>query len=259
MLSTIQSGRSGMWAQQLQMATVGNNIANINTTGFKKDRIVFSELVRQKIGHTGKPVLPDTNIVPEVSNGVKVASLDKVFNQGMLKATERSLDVAIDGAGFLGLVAPDGGTLYTRDGMFSRTKDGYLVNAAGYKLPGVKLSEDVQEILIGTDGKITGINSAGEQEQIDAQIMLHRFENPTGLMSIGQNMFKQTEDAGLKLTGHPASGNFGEIRQNHLERSNVDLTAAMVQMITAQRAYAFNSRAIRTADEMWGMANNIRQ
>ena len=259
MLSTIQSGRSGMWAQQLQMAILGNNIANINNTGFKKDQAAFAELVRQKIGNTGKPVLPDTKIVPEVGNGVKVTSLDKVFTQGILKTTDRSLDLAINGEGFLGLETPSGELLYTRDGSLSLTKDGHLVNAAGYKLPGVKIPDDTRDILVSTDGTITVVNSNGEHEKIDMKIALHSFETPAGLIPAGQNMFEQSEHAGLKQEGDLSDGNFGEIKQGYLEQSNVDLTTEMMKMIEAQRAYSFNSRTIRTADEMWSMANNIRK
>ncbi|WP_031518122.1 flagellar basal-body rod protein FlgG [Desulfofalx alkaliphila] len=252
MLKTIQSARSGLYAQQLQMDALGNNIANINTTGYKKEKVEFAELVRQRLGHRGTPVLADTEKVPEVGGGVRPTQVAKVFSQGELQPTGRPLDLAISGDGFFRLVK-DGETLYTRAGQFSLTADGRIINPAGYQLPQLTVPQGTQEINIGDDGSVTATDEEGKTTSLGT-ITLYRFENTGGLIPRGENMYQAGEAAGAIY-----NDNTGEIKQGYLERSNVDIVEEMVKMIEAQRAYSLNSRSIRTADEMWGIANNIRK
>lgn len=243
-----------MLTNQLQMDAVGNNIANINTTGYKKQRVEFAELMRQRVGHTGSPVLPDTDAIPEVGGGVRPTVISKDFAQGDLHHTGRQLDLAIAGGGFFGLQAPGGGEIqYTRAGQFSMTAQGELINPVGHKIPDIKVPEGTVEIVVDTNGTVKAIDGAGDSKEV-GKIKLYRFGNNGGLMPIGGNMYRYTDAAGQR-----EELAFGEIRQGYLEGSNVDVAEEMIKMIEAQRAYAMNSRTLRTADEMWGMANNIRK
>lgn len=260
MLKAIQSGRSGLWAQQLQLDSVANNLSNINTTGYKKSETEFAELLRQSMADNGIPVLSGAGQVPEVGGGVKLTHMSKVFTQGDLQKTGRELDLAIEGDGFFTLQAPGGETLYTRDGTFALSKDGKIVNSAGYQLlitksgEPVKSLEDVQEIKVDKKGNVTVVDSKGEEKEA-GQIVLRRFENPKGLLAAGQNMFKAGSAAGEPVE----EGDMGVIHQGYLEKSNVDILEEMTRLIEAQKAYSLNARTVRTADEMWGMVNNLRK
>ncbi|MBM7854231.1 flagellar basal-body rod protein FlgG [Desulfohalotomaculum tongense] len=263
MLKTIQSGRSGLLAQQLQMAAIGNNLANINTSGYKRDETKFAELVRQKMGNTGIPVLPGgEEQIPEVGGGVQLVEMGKAFEQGDLQKTGRPLDLAIEGEGFFGLKKPGGETVYTRSGSFSLI-DGRIVNAAGCELLMTKDGKPVKEkdleklktageILVERDGRVTAVNSKGQREVV-GEIKLYRFENPRALIPAGQNMF--TAQPG----GEVPKEITGKIHQGYLEKSNVDIIKEMTKLIEAQKAYSFNARSIKTADQMWSMANNLRR
>ncbi|MCD5405060.1 MAG: flagellar basal-body rod protein FlgG [Desulfotomaculum sp.] len=259
MLAVIQTGRSALIAQQTKMSVIGNNIANINTTAFKRDRINFCDIVRQEIGHKGVPVIPENKKPVEVGHGVKVASINKVFEQGVLKKTDRTFDLAIDGEGFFALESGEGQVFYTREGAFFMTKDGYIVNSSGFKLLGIKIPPDAVDIIVESDGKVKVIDENGEVKHIDKQIALYRFENISGLKAVGSNLFLASDVAGAVKKANPGEQGFGLIKQGYLEMSNVDLAIEMVNMIEAQRAYAFNSRLVSTADEIWRLTNDMKR
>ncbi len=272
MLKALQVGRSGIAVQQLQMDAVANNLANINTTGYKKDKAEFAELVRQRMGHYGLPVIAEKEQVPESGGGVRLAGMEKVFTQGDLQQTGRSLDLAIKGQGFF-VVSPSGDAnerFYTRDGTFFINQEGYITNAAGYKLIGknaqgvmqpiqVQLKDEaaLQSISVAADGKITALDTSGDAlsfvNNVDTAA-LAVFENNNGLINVGGNLYAESAASGeAEYTADAA------VVSGYLERSNVNLTEEMTKMIEAQKAYALNSRTVRTADEMWAVANNIRK
>lgn len=275
MLKALQTARSGMAAQQLQMDITANNLANINTTGYKKDKVEFAELVRQRLGHSGLPVVPaDRAAVPESGSGTRLSGIDKVFTQGQLQQTKRPLDLAINGPGFF-VVSPTGAEAdryYTRDGAFYLNEEGYLVNAAGYRLLGrnrqgnlqpirLQLNNEagkvLQSISVTADGKITALDASGRELRFTGNVdtvAVVRFANNAGLAAAGNNLYAATA-----ASGQPEYITEASVVSGYLEASNVDLAEEMIKMIEAQKAYALNSRAVRTADEMWAAANNIRK
>jgi len=265
LLSVMQTGRSGLSAKHLYMSIIGNNIANVNTVGFKRNKIEFCDILRQNFGHKGIPVIPanekeevSVRTVAEVGHGVKVVNIDKVFNQGVLKKTGRDLDLAINGEGFFAVVDNKEQIFYTRDGSFFLDKDGYMVNAKGFKLLDVKFSAEITDIVVNEDGQVIASSKDGKKT-INQQISLYRFENISGLKAVGDNLFLATEEVGMLRKGIPGEEGVGSIKQKYLEMSNVNIASEMVNMIEAQRAYAFNSRVVSVADEMWGIANNIKR
>ena len=272
MLNVLQAGRSGIAVQQLQMDAAANNLANINTSGYKKDKAEFAELVRQRMGHRGLPVIAENEQVPESGGGARLAGIEKVFTQGQLQQTGRPLDLAINGQGFF-VVSPSGDAderRYTRDGTFFINQDGFITNAAGYKLIG-KNAQGVlqplqledheglapQSISVAADGKITALDTSGSAlsfvNNVDTAA-LAVFKNNNGLISAGGNLYAESAASGEAEYTAQAT-----VVSGHLERSNVDLTEEMIKMIEAQKAYALNSRTVRTADEMWAVANNVRK
>ncbi|MEG6617309.1 flagellar hook-basal body protein [Peptococcaceae bacterium 1198_IL3148] len=256
MLKTVQSGAAALKIQELQMATVGNNVANINTVGYKADKPMtdFSEAVRQALSDSGTTTKADAKITPAVGSGMRVIMMTKKdFGQGTLQETGRSLDLAIDGHGFFVLADPyDGSTVYSRAGDFEVDKDGKLVNPAGFSMPDITVPPGTQELKIERDGRVIAVPYQGEKQEI-GQIKLQYFENPSYLTPLGKNVYAANENVTvLKNPEVP-----GIIRQGFLEQSNVDFVDEMARMITAQKAHSFGSRSITTADEMWEMSNNL--
>jgi flagellar basal-body rod protein FlgG len=258
MLKTVQSGAAALRIQELQMATVGNNVANINTIGYKADKPMadFSEAVRQALSVGGTATKEDAKITPTMGDGMRVIMMTKKdFSQGSLRETGNPLDLAIDGDGFFGLVHPDEGKIvYSRAGVFGVNNDGKLVTPAGYYLPNVTVPNNTKELKIENDGTITAVPYEGEEQKI-GQIELHYFENPSYLVALGKNVFESNEN--VAMVANPKVP--GIIRQGYLEQSNVDFVDEVARMITAQKAHSFGSRAITTADEMWEMSNNLRK
>lgn len=257
MLSVLRSGSSGLNAQQVKVDTVANNLANMNTTGFKKSRVEFSELLRQGLESQGIPVAPGTGAVTGGS-GVMAEKVVNNLEPGSIIDTGRPLDLAVQGEGFFKVLMGGGKEGFTRDGNFSVDLEGNLVTASGCRLAGVKLSPDYEKIYFDSEGMIK-TEASGEKSEA-GQITLYRFPRADSLLAVGENIFiSNPSSQGEVLSGKPGSQGFGTIRQGGLEMSNVDLLEEMTSLIEAQKAYGFNSRAVRTADEMWGMANNIRK
>ncbi len=262
MISALWTAASGMRAQQTNVDVIANNLSNVNTTGFKKSRADFEDLLYTIIKAPGTPVA-GTQIVPngiQLGHGVRVVSIGKEFSQGDFTETQNPLDLLIEGKGFFQVVMPDGTIAYTRDGAFKLDQDGKLVNSEGmYLEPEITIPEDAQEITIGTDGTVSVTVPGETTPQTVGSIEIVKFLNPAGLKAIGMNLFLPTEASGDPITGTPGEDDFGRIRQGFLEMSNVKIVDEMVNMIVAQRAYEMNSKAVQTADEMLQIANTLKR
>jgi flagellar basal-body rod protein FlgG len=246
-------------AQQIKLDTTASNIANVNTMGYKKNKVIFSSLVYQQIVKEQNPVLPDKADNIYDGTGVKVAVVDKVFTMGPLKETGHPLDLAIEGPGFFGVILPNGNTAYTRAGSLQLDKEGSLITSSGYLVaPGIKLPENYQQIMINQDGKVKFNDATGIPHEI-GQLELYDFTAPATLQRVEDNLFLYTPAAGKIKTGKPGESGFGTLKQGFCEVANVDLVEEMSLLIEALRAYQLNTQAIRTSDEMWRLANNLRK
>jgi flagellar basal-body rod protein FlgG len=258
----LRAAATGMSAQQLNVDVISNNIANVNTTGFKKSMVEFKDLVYQKIksGHGAGESGQTLPVEVQVGNGVKYVSTSKVFMQGALTQTANPLDIAINGDGFLKVQLPSGEVAYTRDGQIKIDAEGKVVTATGnYFLPEITVPEDTEEIVFRQDGRVE-VKLLGEREFTEiGQLELSRFINPTGLSSIGNNLYIETESSGPPIDGTPALDGFGSLEQGYIEQSNVDLVNEMVAMISAQRAYEVNSKTVQSVDQMYDIANGIKR
>lgn len=260
----LRTAASGMYAQQINIEVISNNIANISTTGFKKNKAEFQDLMYQEVNinplSTSTPgVYENTNNKIQVGNGVKPSSAAKIFKQGDITPTNNPFDLAIQGEGFFQVRRSDGTFAYTRDGSFKVNAEGKLVTASGYVLePDFTLNSDVVGISIGKDGSVEAINN--DQSRVPlGTIELARFMNNGGLIAIGDNLYVESPSSGQPILGAPGSQGFGEIHQGYLESSNVDIVEEMISMIAAQRAYEINSKTVKTVEEMMTMANNLKR
>jgi flagellar basal-body rod protein FlgG len=253
-----------MTGQQFNIDTIANNLSNVNTTGFKKNRADFEDLLYQTRRVAGTPAT-EVTLVPtgvQVGHGVKVAATQKVFTQGSLQNTGNVSDVAIEGEGFFRVLLYDGTYGYTRDGAFKIDSNGQFVTSNGYRLmPEIILPEGfIRETLsISQDGRVT-VKVPGNDDPITVgQLELYRFVNPTGLQAIGENLYKVSAASGDPIQGRPGFDGMGKTIHRFLEMSNVSIVQEMVNMIVAQRAYEFNSKAIQTSDTMLGIAANLKR
>ncbi len=262
MLRSLYSATSGMLAQQTHIDTTSNNIANVNTTGFKKSRADFNDLFYQAMQYAGTNT-SNTTLSPdgmEVGLGVRPSAITKMFSQGSPKETENNLDVAITGKGFFQVQLPDGTTAYTRSGNFKLDEQGNLVTSEGYLLiPQITLPEDTTQVNIGVDGTVSVTQGLQTTSNVIGQITLANFVNPAGLHSMGDNLFSITNASGDAIVGNPDSQGLGKLRQGFLEFSNVRLVEEMTDLITAQRAYEANSKSIQTADAMLQTVNSLKR
>ncbi|GAA6937143.1 flagellar basal-body rod protein FlgG [Helicobacter pylori] len=262
MLRSLYSATSGMLAQQTHIDTTSNNIANVNTTGFKKSRADFNDLFYQAMQYAGTNT-SNTTLSPdgmEVGLGVRPSTITKMFSQGSPKETENNLDVAITGKGFFQVQLPDGTTAYTRSGNFKLDEQGNLVTSEGYLLiPQITLPEDTTQVNIGVDGTVSVTQGLQTTSNVIGQITLANFVNPAGLHSMGDNLFSITNASGEAIVGNPDSQGLGKLRQGFLELSNVRLVEEMTDLITAQRAYEANSKSIQTADAMLQTVNSLKR
>ncbi|WP_231171297.1 flagellar basal-body rod protein FlgG [Helicobacter pylori] len=262
MLRSLYSATSGMLAQQTHIDTTSNNIANVNTTGFKKSRADFNDLFYQAMQYAGTNT-SNTTLSPdgmEVGLGVRPSAITKMFSQGSPKETENNLDVAITGKGFFQVQLPDGTTAYTRSGNFKLDEQGNLVTSEGYLLiPQITLPEDTTQVNIGVDGTVSVTQGLQTTSNVIGQITLANFVNPAGLHSMGDNLFSITNASGEAIVGNPDSQGLGKLRQGFLELSNVKLVEEMTDLITAQRAYEANSKSIQTADAMLQTVNSLKR
>ncbi len=265
MIRALWTSASGMQAQQTNLDVVSNNIANVNTAGFKQSRANFEDLIYQDIRDPGVKS-SDENMVPsgiQVGLGVKLSDVSKIFSQGSLKQTKRDLDVAIEGRGFFKIELPGGGEAYTRAGNFQLDDEGYIVTSEGYKLsPNIQISspETLVSISISPNGKVDAVRNSGGTQTTEelGDIKLYRFINPAGLKAIGQNLFTETDASGEAVEGDPNTDGYGKLSQGFLESSNVNIVDEMVNLIVAQRAYEINSKGITTADEMLRTVSSLK-
>jgi len=259
MTQALWIAKTGLDAQQTRMAVVSNNLANVNTTGFKQSRVVFEDLLYQTVRQSGGQTSQDTELPSgmNLGTGVRVVATEKLFAQGSILQTDNALDVAIKGRGFFQVLLPDGNLAYTRDGSFQRSAQGEVVTANGYVVqPSINIPDGAQTITIGNDGtvsvKLAGIptdTQVGSLETVD-------FINPVGLQPIGENLFVETSASGSPQAGTPGLNGLGGLAAGALEGSNVNVVAELVNMIETQRAYEMNSKAISTNDQMMQFLNN---
>ena len=251
--------KTGLDAQQTRMTVIANNLANVNTTGFKRDRATFEDLLYQNVRQGGAQTSADTAAPTGLllGTGTRVVSTEKLHAQGNLIQTQNAFDLAISGEGFFQILQPDGTIAYTRDGGFKVSGEGVLVNSSGYRLqPELAIPQNAQTITIGADGTVS-IQAFGEaQAQTIGQIQLARFLSPTGLQAIGENLFRETTSSGPPQVGIPSQQGNGQLIQGALESSTVNVVEEMVSMIETQRAYEVNSKAIEAVDGMLRFANN---
>ena len=266
MVRSLWTGASGMIGQQANIDTISNNLANVNTHGYKKQRADFEDLIYQTVKVAGTPATEDT-VVPvgiQMGHGVKLADTQRVFSQGSLQQTEVPTDMAIAGEGFFRIQMYDGSWAYTRNGNFKVDETGRMVTSNGYwLLPDVVMPENFlpETINITKDGRVSvRVPRADDIVEVDvARIELYRFPNPVGLSTIGENLFKITQASGEPIPGRPGYEGMGQIQHKFLEMSNVAVVQEMVNLIVAQRAYEFNSRAIQTSDNMLGTATTLKR
>lgn len=261
MMRALWTAGAGMMAQQMNIDIISNNLANVNTTGFKKSRVDFEDLLYQTIRTAGSTAAQGSTLPTglQVGHGVKTVSTTKIFTQGDFTQTGNPLDLVIEGDGFFQVQMPDGSTAYTRDGSFKLDSTGQIVNSEGCALqPQITIPTGATAVTIGSDGTVSAVMADGTSQDV-GQIQLARFINPAGLINAGGNMMKATAASGDATTGTPGADGLGGIEQGFLEMSNVKVIEEMVNMIVAQRAYEINSKAIQAADEMLQTANNLRR
>ena len=251
--------KTGLDAQQTRMNVISNNLANVNTTGFKRDRAVFEDMlyqnVRQAGGQTDANSQAPTGLM--LGTGVRMVSTQKAYTQGSLITTKNALDLAIQGDGFYQILQPDGTTAYTRDGSFKLSSTGQIVTSNGATLqPAITVPPGVTSIAVGQDGSVSVEVPGQAAMQVIGQIQLARFVNPAGLQAIGQNLLKETQASGAPVLANPGVTGTGLLQQGALEASNVNVVEEMVTMIETQRAYEINSKAISAVDGMLRFINN---
>jgi flagellar basal-body rod protein FlgG len=261
MIKSLNTAATGMIAQQANMDTIANNLANVSTTGFKKSRAEFEDLMYHTIKEPGA-VSGNTAVSPtgvQTGLGVKTAAVQKDFTPGSTKVTKYAYDMEIEGNGFFQVMTPSGQMSYTRDGSFKKGADGRIQDRNGNPLqPEIVIPSEATGVEIAADGKVSIITAANTVPQNVGQIQLVNFINPAGLKSIGKNLFVPSASSGVPQVGNPGQIGLGEVAQGQLETSNVNIVEEMVNMITAQRAYETNSRVIQASDQMLQSINSLR-
>jgi len=260
MLRALYSSSAGMQSQQTNLDVIANNLANVNTTGFKKVKAEFQDLLYQTSRSAGSDQ-GGGNMLPtslQIGHGSRLISTSKIFTNGELTQTGERMDVAIQGDGFFEVQLADGTQAYTRDGALKISSDGRVTTSDGLPLQGgwQPIPAGTEQINIAPNGTVTTKGASGTQS---FQIQLVRFANPAGLEAAGRNLFKETGASGTPEIGNASENGFGELQQGYLEMSNVKVVEEMVNMILAQRAYEVNSKAVQTADEMMQLSNNLRR
>ena len=262
MIRSLWTSATGMQAQALNLDVIANNLANVNTAGFKKSRAEFQDLLYETIRPAGTSSSQDTQVPAgiQIGHGTRPSTVLKIFSQGDMENTKNELDLAIEGDGFFQIILPNGETAYTRDGAFKLDSDGRVVNSDGFALePEITIPSDAVSISVGIDGTVSVLQAGDSIPSEIGTIELARFVNPAGLISTGRNLYITSEASGDEMTGTPGEDGLGSLAQGFLEMSNVSVVDEMVNMITAQRAYEVNSKSIQTADEMLQLANNIKR
>jgi flagellar basal-body rod protein FlgG len=263
MMQALYTAATGMGAQQLNIDTISNNLANVSTTGFKKQRLDFQDLLYVNLKQAGSPTSPETNTPAgiEIGEGVKPVATQRIFTEGAVQNTNNPLDLLITGnESFFQVTLPTGQIAYTRDGSFTQDANGNIVTANGYFMdPPVQIPSDTSAVSITSTGQIMATIAGSTTQTQIGQIELARFVNPAGLTDIGNNLYQQTAASGDPIVGTPSSTGFSSLQQGSLEASNVDTVDEMVNLIVAQRAYELNSKAVSTADTMLSDIANMKQ
>jgi len=260
MLRALFTAATGMQAQQINIDTIANNIANVNTTGFKQGRAEFQDLLYQNIRPAGTASSSSTSypVGLQLGLGTRPVATDRIYRQGDFRQTENPLDLVIEGKGFFQVRMPNGELAYTRDGSFHMSAEGAMVTADGNPLePQITIPADAQEIVIGSDGTVSVTQAGQAAAQQVGTLQIANFQNPSGLNGIGRNLFLPSAASGDASAGGPGQNGLGLLNQGFLEQSNVNVVEEMVNMIVAQRAYEVNSRAVRVADDMLSQINNL--
>lgn len=256
----LRTSASGMKAQQLMVDTIANNLANVNTTGFKRSRASFEDVLYETLQGARTVSSQDSQTIApiQIGKGVRLAAILRLHSQGAPEETGRPLDVSVEGDGFLQVEKPDGTTAYTRDGSLTISDTGTLVTNGGYPvLPNIQFPQDATDISISPGGLVTvTAGSTGKPVEL-GRIELARFVNPSGLMSQGENLYSETDASGEPLTGFPQEQGFGRLIQGSLESSNVEIVTEMTDMIAAQRAYEINAKAIQAGEDMMQTTNEL--
>ena len=262
MFRSLWTAASGMQAQALNIDVISNNLANVNTSGFKKSRAEFQDLLYENVRPAGVSSASGTQIPTgiQLGHGTRPVAVQKMFAQGNYKHTQNKLDLAIEGDGFFQVVQTNGDIGYTRAGAFKMDSTGRVVTADGLLMePEITIPTDATSVAVGIDGTVSVLQAGATEPTEIGTIQLAKFVNPAGLSSIGRNLYVPTGASGTATTGTAGDGEFGTIAQGYLEMSNVSVVDAMVNMITAQRAYEINSKSIQTADDMLSVANNLKR
>ena len=261
-MRSLAIGATGMIAQQMNVETISNNIANATTTGFKKQRAEFQDLLYQNFRRIGSTSSDAGSVVPtgvQVGAGVRIAAVSRVMEQGNLNITDNKLDLAINGSGYFQVELPNGEVSYTRAGNFKLSPEGMIVTADGYPVqPNITIPAEAVDIAINPSGEVLVKLDGQVDPQNVGQFQLASFANPTGLEAIGDNLFLQTPASGEAIGGNPGAPGFGRVTQGALETSNVNVVQEITTLITAQRAYEMNSKIIKTTDEMMQQAGQLK-
>ena len=262
MIRSLWTSATGMQAQALNLDVISNNLANVNTSGFKKSRAEFQDLLYETLRPAGTSSSQDTEVPAgiQLGHGTRPSTVLKIFSQGDMENTKNELDLAIEGDGFFQIIMPNGETGFTRDGAFKLDSTGRIVNSDGFALePEITIPSDAVTISIGMDGTVSVLQAGESAPSEIGTIELARFVNPSGLISIGKNLYITSEASGGEIVGTAGEDGLGTLSQGFLEMSNVSVVDEMVNMITAQRAYETNSKVIQTADDMLQIASNIKR
>jgi flagellar basal-body rod protein FlgG len=261
-MRSLNIAATGMLAQQLNVEVISNNIANLNTTGFKRQRAEFQDLLYQTERRVGASSSDNGTIVPvgvQIGSGVKAAAVYRMSDQGNLINTNNSLDLAIQGHGLFQVQMPDGTTSYTRAGSFQLSPTGEIVTADGYVVePGITLPSNTTAITVNANGQVLAQIAGQTAPQTVGQLQLATFPNEAGLEAMGNNLLTQTPASGAPVVGNPGTTSYGTIQQGYLETSNVNIVTEITNLITAQRAYEMNSKVIQTSDDMESTLSQIR-
>ena len=262
MIRSLFTAATGMIAQQLNLDVVANNLANVNTVGFKKSRADFQDLMYQMVEEPGNATNASGNSPTgiQVGLGVRPGAVGRIHSQGDFESTGNPFDMAIEGDGFFQITNPNGTTNYTRSGAFKLNENGELVTSDGYLLePPVTIPPNALGVTVASDGVVTYRTADSPTAQEAGQLTLVRFQNIAGLRSAGKNLFQETDSSGSPTTGNPGEDGFGTIAQGFLESSNVSVVEEIVQMVTGQRAYEANSKVIQTADQILSAALSVKR
>ncbi len=259
MIDSLYIGATGMNAQQLNIDTVANNLANVNTSGFKRSRVSFEDLLYRTV-QVAPSSIGNRPAIGRMGMGTAVAGSAKIFSAGEIKKTDESFDLAVDGQGFFEIVLPDGNLAYTRNGAFRLDSDGFLATQDGHRLSAqVKIPPDALQVRIDANGTVFAKLPDEAKEAESGRIELATFPNPGGLAAMGDNLHGVTEQSGAAVLGTPGQAGLGAVRQGFLEGSNVRLIDELLGLVLAQRAYELNAKVVQASDELLSIANNLRR